>query len=65
MATETISPLSEKEIINIAKITYIEEQKVAIIYNKLGKRFKNAEITEKLQEITKTEETHSKFWKNL
>jgi VIT1/CCC1 family predicted Fe2+/Mn2+ transporter len=65
MAIKTISPLSEKEIINIAKITYIEEQKVAIIYNKLGKRFKDTEITEKLKEITKTEETHSKFWKEF
>jgi len=65
MATQQSIILSEEEIIEIAKITYLEEQKVAIIYSKLGNRYKNTEISEKLQEITKTEETHAKFWKEF
>ena len=65
MATQQSIILSEEEIIEIAKITYQEEQKVAIIYSKLGNRYKNTEISEKLQEITKTEETHAKFWKEF
>ena len=65
MATQQSIILSEEEIIEIAKITYLEEQKVAIIYSKLGNRYKNTEISEKLQEITKTEETHTKFWKEF
>ena len=65
MATQQSIILSEEEIIEIAKITYLEEQKVAIIYSKLGNRYKNTEISEKLREITKTEETHTKFWKEF
>ena len=65
MATQQSIILSEEEIIEIAKITYLEEQKVAIIYSKLGNRYKNTEISEKLREITKTEETHAKFWKEF
>ena len=65
MATLENFVLSEEEIIEIAKITYLEEQKVAIIYSKLGNRYKNTEISEKLREITKTEETHTKFWKEF
>ena len=65
MATLESFVLSEEEIIEIAKITYLEEQKVAIIYSKLGNRYKNTEISEKLREITKTEETHTKFWKEF
>ena len=65
MATQQSIILSEEEIIEIAKITYLEEQKVAIIYSKLGNRYKNTEISEKLQEIAKTEETHAKFWKEF
>ena len=65
MAAQPIYILSEEEIIEIAKITYLEEQKVATIYSKLGNRYKNTEISEKLQEITKTEEIHAKFWKEF
>ena len=65
MATPQSIILSEEEIIEIAKITYLEEQKVAIIYSQLGNRYKNTEISEKLHEITKTEETHAKFWKEF
>lgn len=65
MATLENFVLSEEEIIEIAKITYLEEQKVATIYSKLGNRYKNTEISEKLREITKTEETHTKFWKEF
>ena len=65
MATLESFVLSEEEIIEIAKITYLEEQKVATIYSKLGNRYKNTEISEKLREITKTEETHTKFWKEF
>ena len=65
MATKQSIILSEEEIIEIAKITYLEERKVATIYSKLGNRYKNTEISEKLQEITKTEETHAKFWKEF
>ena len=65
MATQQSIILSEEEIIEIAKITYLEEQKVATIYGRLGNRYKDPEISEKLREITKTEETHTKFWKEF
>ena len=65
MAAQQSIILSEEEIIEIAKITYIEEQKVATIYKKLGNRYKDPEISEKLQEISKAEETHTKFWKEF
>jgi VIT1/CCC1 family predicted Fe2+/Mn2+ transporter len=65
MAIQQRIILSEEEIIEIAKIIYIEEQKVATIYNKLGNRYQNNEISEKLREITKTEEMHTKFWKEF
>ena len=65
MVPEESYSLSEEEIIEIAKITYKQEQKVATIYNKLVKRYQNRGISEKLREIAKTEEAHTKFWKRF
>lgn len=64
MATQSIQ-LTEVEITEIAKITYLEEQKVAIIYEKLENKYKKKDIKQKLNEIKKTEQHHTKFWKQF
>lgn len=65
MENNQSQPLSDPEIVKIAKIAYKEELTVTEIYRKLEQKFKDDEISEKLKEIAQAEEYHSNFWKTF
>ena len=62
MSQKPGTQLSESEVIDIAYQALKSELTVAAIYEKLAKKFKNNELTQKLEEFARTEKLHANFW---
>ena len=62
MSQKPITQLSESEVIDIANQALKSELTVAAIYEKLAKKFKDDEISLKLEEFSHAEQFHANFW---
>lgn len=65
MDRSSIQPSAKPSINDLARDILESELTVTAIYRNLSRRYEKSEIAEKLAEIARQEEQHSKFWRDF